>query len=169
MLPAARTVTVIGGPGYEYFNSFTGRNYPPAHPGAAAEARESGKWRIEVSPNRAERDDLFLNALQIANSSVNAPVEARLLSGMNRNAAGVQLVSAGENEVVAFAAGLPLAYELTSTEPAGHLVVDLPPLQTVTVEVNGRRVSRNKVSSQGTLFFRDTGTGKRRIAIKARD
>ena len=169
LLPAARTVTVIGGPGYEYFNSFTGRNYPPAHPGAAAEARESGKWRIEVSPNRAERDDLFLNALQIANSSVNAPVEARLLSGMNRNAAGVQLVSAGENEVVAFAAGLPLAYELTSTEPAGHLVVDLPPLQTVTVEVNGRRVSRNKVSSQGTLFFRDTGTGKRRIAIKARD
>jgi hypothetical protein len=165
LLPAAHTVTAIGGPGYEYFNSFTGKNYPPARLEAASEARESGKWRIEVSPDQPERADVFLNAFQIADASVQGPVEARLLSGTK----GVQFVSAGEDDVVAFGDRLPLTYKLTSIAPARHLVVDLPALETVTVQVNGRRVSRSKVSAQGTLMFQDKGTGKRRIAITARD
>jgi hypothetical protein len=165
LLPAAHTVTAIGGPGFEYFNAFTGRNYPPAHPGAAAEAREPGKWRIEVAPVRAARDDLFLHAFQMADAAVNEPVAATLLSG----AAGVEFASAGEHEVVAFADALPLDYELTSAAPAAHLVLDLPALRAVAIQVNGQPLRRAKVSAQGTLSFRDTGTGRRRIAITARD
>lgn len=165
LLPAAHTVTATGGPGYEYFNSFTGKNYPPAHPGAAAEARESGRWRIEVAPKRAKAADVFLNAFQIADGTAQRPVETKLLSG----AEGVQFVSTSEDAILAFGDHLPIAYELTSSVPARHLAVGLPPGRAVTIEVNGRTVRRATTTSEGTLAFRDTGTGRRRIAISARN
>jgi hypothetical protein len=168
LLPADHTVTAIGGPGYEYFNSFNGRNYPPAHPAAAAEARESGRWRIEVAPNRAQRDDEFLNAFQISGPEVKDPAEVRRLSDIDGRIQGVQFSGASENHVVLFAgrAVLPMHYELTSTRTAEHLVVELPALRRVTIEVNGKRIARARTSGQGTLMFGDGARGRRTITIR---
>jgi len=168
LLPADHTVTVVGGPGYEYFNSFNGRNYPPAHPSAAAEARESGRWRIEVAPNRAERDDEFLHAFQIAGPKVKRPVEVRRLSDTSGRIPGVQFSGASENHVVLFAghAELPMRYELTSIQAAEHLVVELPTLMRVVIEVNGRRLAHSRTSAQGTLMFADGVRGRRTITIR---
>jgi hypothetical protein len=168
LLPADHTVTVIGGPGYEYFNSFNGRNYPPVHPSAAAEARESGRWRIEVAPNRAQRDDKFLHAFQIAGPEGKKPVEVRRLSDASGRISGVQFAGASEHHVVLFAenVALPMRYDLTSTLSAEHLVVEMPALLRVTIEVNGRRLARATTSAEGTLTFSDRARGRRTITIR---
>ena len=168
LLPAQHTVTVVGGAGYEYFNSFTGKNYPPANPRTAAEARESGKWRIEVAPAAAEATDRFLHAFQIADAPVKAPVETRLLSDKEGRLAGVQFASAVENQVVLFASALPITYELDSAAPAAHLLFELFPARDVTAVVNGRPIPARRVGPQGTLAFLDHGQGHRRIVIRAR-
>jgi hypothetical protein len=168
LLPADHTVSVVGGPGYEYFNSFNGRNYPPAHPSTAAEARESGRWRIEVSPNRAQRDDEFLHAFQIAGPEVKEPAEVRRISDTSGRMPGLQFTAASKNHVVLFAAkaALPMHYEVTSTGAAEHLVVELPARLRVAIEVNGKRVAHSETSAQGTLMFADGARGRRTITIR---
>jgi hypothetical protein len=69
LLPEKRTVTIIGGPGYEYFNTFDGTNTPPTIRSRANAPRESGAWRMELSPANSAADDLFLNAIQITDAS----------------------------------------------------------------------------------------------------
>jgi hypothetical protein len=165
LLPAQHTVTVVGGSGYEYFNSFTGKNYPPANPKNAAEPRESGNWRIEVAPAGAEADDQFLHAFQIADAAVTQPVETRLVSDPQDRAAGVQFASPGENQVVLFASTLPVTYELDSPQPAAHLLAGLNSRGVVTVTVNGRAMAPQAVGLQGTLTFQDHTKGRRKIVI----
>jgi Heparinase II/III-like protein len=160
LLPAPHKTTVIGGPGYEYFNLFTGVNYPPSNPAVAAESRESGKWRIEVSPELPAEEDRFLNVLQIAESGA-TPAVAKLVTGAD-GLAGAQF----SDRVVIFTAGvLPARYEVSSTNPAGHLVVQLPPLTDVTVHINGVSLGTQKVNAQGVLSFQDRGTGARRVEV----
>ena len=162
LLPAPHKTTVVGGPGYEYYNLFTGIDYPPSSPAVAAESRESGKWRIEVSPELPAEEDRFLNVLQIAGSGA-TPAEARLVTGAD-GLAGAQI----SDRVVIFTAGaLPARYEVSSSTPAGHLLVQLPPLSDVTVHINGISLGTQKVNAQGVLSFQDRGTGARRVEILA--
>jgi len=168
LLPIEHTVTVIGGPGYEYFNSFDGHNYPPAHPSAAAEARESGRWRMEVAPNRARRDDEFLHAFQISGPDGKEPAGVRRLTDASGLIPGVQFDAAPEDEVTLFAGRgvLPLRYELTSIRAVRHLIVELPARQRVTIKVNGRFLAHAMTSSQGTLTFDDHALGGRTITVR---
>ena len=69
LLPAERVITTIGGPGYEYYNAFTGRNYPVSSARLEAEIREAGRWRMEVVPDRKSVEDEFLNAIEIRDGS----------------------------------------------------------------------------------------------------
>jgi hypothetical protein len=164
LLPAERTITTVGGPGFEYFNVFTGKNYRVSDPRVAADPRESGNWRIEVAPVRPSKDDQFLHVFQ-----VQQPGEARLLRDDDNRMVGTRIL----NQIVLFASAptggpvaLPLRYQVSSTAPAGHLLVELPPLQPVVVEVNGKLLARQKVNAQGVLSFRDPGRGTRRVRIR---
>ncbi len=168
LLPARHTVTVVGGPGYEYYNSFTGKNYPPANPRTAAESREPGKWRTEVSPDVAEAASRFLHAFQIADPETKTPVETHLVSDKEGRLAGVQFASEVENQVVLFALALPITYDVDTTAPTANLLVELFPTRDVTVEVNGHQIAPRKVGPQGTLVFLDHGQGHRKIVIRAR-
>ena len=164
LLPAEHAVTVVGGPGYEYFNPFAQKNYPPSHLNTAAEPRESGRWRIEVSPDRAACEDEFLNAMQIAGPDSKGPVATRRIADASGRVQGVQF---GESNVVLFArnATLPLRYEVSSPNGLEHLLVALPPHARVTIEVNGKRVAHATASVQGTLYFSDRGRGRRTIMV----
>jgi len=162
LLPAPRKTTVVGGPAYEFFNLFTGVNYPPSNPAVAAESRESGRWRIEVAPEHQAEEDRFLNVIQIAGSD-GVPAEARLVSGTG-GLAGAQL----PDQVVIFAAGtLPVRYEVSTPAPAGHLLVQLPALTGVAIRVNGASLGTRRVNAQGVLSFQDRGKGTRRVEILA--
>lgn len=174
LLPAAHTITVVGGPGYEYFNLFTRLNYPPSNAALAADVREPGNWRIEVSPDVTSADDQFLHALQMADGSAARPVDARLLEAGEKKLAGVQFLSLPENQVVLFASGqrggapsFPLSYEISSASSARHYLAELPASKQVVVEVNGKKMPIQKVSSQGVLVFRDRSKGARKIVIRS--
>ena len=89
MIPEKRTVTIIGGPGYEYFNAFDGKNTPPVIRGRADPPREPGAWRMELSPSIPAADDVFLNAIQIADGALRQPSEMRRLADDGRRFVGV--------------------------------------------------------------------------------
>jgi len=162
LLPAPHKTTVVGGPGYEFYNLFSGIDYPPSNPAVAAESRESGKWRIEVAPELPAEEDQFLNVLQIAGSGA-TPAAARLVTG-SPGLAGAQFL----DHVVLFAAGaLPVGYQVSAATPAGHLLVQLPPLAAVAIRINGRSIGTPTVNAQGVLSFQDRGRGTRRIEIQA--
>ena len=172
LLPEDRTVTAVGGAGYEFYSLFTKTNYPVSRPAVAAEPRESGNWRIEVAPRQRARSDRFLHALQMAGGGAAMPVPSRLVSG--DRIAGVQFLAPKENQVVVFSADAngqpcapPLEYEISSTAAAVHTLVELPPDTAVAVEVNGKRLRAGGVNSQGVLSFRDPAAGTRKITIRS--
>jgi hypothetical protein len=164
LLPAEHTVICVGGPGYEFYNLFTGVNYPLARVSPASAARESGGWRIEVAPQRPSLDDQFLHVLEMRHGREARPAETRLISA--EGLAGAHVLGPRENQVVLFAASLPLTYDLTATAPSNHLLAGLAPSQNVIVEVNGRRLRALRVSPQGVLAFRDAGAGRRSVAVR---
>jgi hypothetical protein len=173
LLPEQRVVSVVGGPGYEYFNSFDGVNYPTSRPNVAGDARESGNWRIEVAPERPAADDLFLHAIQMADVSTGAPVEARTVKVLSGGLAGVHFLSRPENRIVLLSsdptggpAALPVSYEVDAGGPSRHVVTGMPPGIPAAVAVNGKRLTSVRVNGQGVLSFRDPGKGKRTITIR---
>ncbi len=174
LLPEKRTVTIIGGPGYEYFNASDGTNTPPAILSRADAPREAGAWRMELSPASAAADDLFLNAIQITSASATESEKAHLLTDEARRFAGAWIAAQPLNRVVLFAKSpIPAAraqqlrYEIDSPVESRHLLIGLAPDQKVGVRFNGGAVSVATVGAQGTLSFEDHRTGRRRIEITA--
>jgi len=166
LLPAERSVVSVGGPGYEFYNAFSGVNYPVSRAAVAAETREAGNWRIETAPSRPSLEDRFLHALEMRSGASAKPTETRRVSAAG--VTGVHFRAPRENQVVVFAetGDLPLVYEVTATAPSAQFVARLAPGQGVAVEVNGRRLRPVRVSPQGVLSFRDTGAGARRIVVR---
>ena len=175
LLPVRRNVIVVGGPDFEYFNSFQGTNYPPLLPNREHPPREAGRWRIEIAPTVRSRDDHFLNAFQILDSGVKKSANARLITDDGKKMVGVHYVAAPLDQIICFSASqnggpvsLPLRYDVSSRSPARHLHANLPPSQAVAVEVNGKLRYKGAVTDQGLLSFDDGTTGKRTIVVKAR-
>jgi hypothetical protein len=158
-------VTTIGGPGYEFFNAFTGKNYPVSTPAVAADIREAGNWRIEVAPQQPAKDDEFLHAIQIGDGGTAGPLESRLVRDMEKRASGVHVLDPRRNQVVLFSAGLPLRYRIVSNTRADHLITQLPASEKLIVKVNGKTVARTTSNAQGVLRFDDRATGTRTVTI----
>jgi hypothetical protein len=59
-----------------------------------------------------------------------------------------------------------LSYEIESHGPVRHLLTELLGLNLVEVEVNGKRLTTARISTQGVLDFRDDTVGKRTVVIK---
>jgi hypothetical protein len=162
LLPKPRSITVVGGPGYEFFNLFAKTNYPPSNPAVAAESREAGKWRIEIAPATASKADTFLNVLEIGGSGAQ-PSPADSITGEG-GVAGARF----RDQAVVFAAGqLPVRYRVTSPAALDHLLVNLPAQAEVTILVDGKLLGRQKVSEQGVLRFDDRAKAARRVEVRA--
>jgi hypothetical protein len=160
LLPLKREITTVGGPGFEFYNTFDGVNYPLSRNDPNAVVRESGNWRIEVAPSEPSKDDLFLNVLEIG---AQKPVPATLVSseGLVGAQIGSSIVLFGRNGTTA----LPVRYEVSQTGPATHYVMGFPSNQPVTVRVNGK-ARKAKTSTEGVLVLEDKGKGKRKIEIE---
>ena len=86
LLPADACIVKVGGPGREFWAS--GKNWemdPAFKKSAEAQAKKIGigpyfgKWRMEVSPAAAAKEDRFLHVLTAAGTSRTAPVRAELV------------------------------------------------------------------------------------------
>jgi len=173
LLPEKRTVTIVGGPGYEYFNTFNGTNTPPTARGRNNAPRESGAWRMELTPANSAADDLFLNAIQITDASETEMAEARLLTDVAQRFVGAWFAAQPLNRVVLFAKNptpaadaLPLRYEIDSPAESRHLLIGLAPNQRVSIRFNGGPISAATTGAQGTLSFADHRTGRRIIEVR---
>ncbi len=167
LLPEHPAITTVGGAGYEYFNAFTGKNYPVSNPAVAADVREPGKWRMEVSPAEPAASDRFLHSIQIGDGGMR-PRAARLVRDADGLAVGAHLVAPDRNQVVMFGGHLPLRYEIETSAPAKHLIAELPPLADVVIEAGGRTLAHAKVNAQGVLRFDDAQAGKHAITVRRR-
>jgi hypothetical protein len=168
LLPEKRIITVVGGPGFEYFNAFTGLNYPPENPARANAPREAGNWRIEVSPADNSTEDVFLNTFQFSRG-----LEVRTLAADSPGWTGVEI----PGHVLVFSrevdgsASLPLRYRADASGPSGHLVFNLPPRAELIIRVNGKTIPARATPS-GILKFEDRGqtpaTGFKVIEISSK-
>lgn len=172
LLPVERSITTVGGEGFEYYNRFTEKNYPVADTRVTASIREAGAWRMEVAPVRKARDDQFLHVLQFPAPANGAARQASLVRDTAGHATGVYLQRDGRAEVVLFssaAAGgpisLPLEYRVTTSSAASHLVTELPPAAEVLIRINGGAATRRQVNGQGVLQFDDSGSGARMVTV----
>lgn len=69
MLPAEPVIENVGGEGHESY--VNGKNYPNEDTGT--NDNEQCDWRLEISPKKAARDDLFLNAMYVTDSDKELP------------------------------------------------------------------------------------------------
>ncbi|MGL4293043.1 MAG: heparin/heparin-sulfate lyase HepB, partial [Bacteroidales bacterium] len=95
LLPAIEdaAITPVGGEGKEFW--VFGTNYKNDNPNDVA--RESGDWRVEVSPKNPAAENLFLNVIQVADNSQKELHKARMIDG--GRVVGVEIA----NRIVTFA------------------------------------------------------------------
>ncbi len=174
LLPAERTAAIIGGPGFEYYDAFRGRNYPPSRPGVVSEPREAGRWRLEVAPAESSRESRFLHVLEMAAGPAREPAGARRLSDETGKLTGALIASGAAEYAVLFAAGqhggpvkLPVRYKLEPAAGVSHLLVEMRPNQRVSVHINGMHRLNETVNAEGVLFFETPEKAPFEVVIRA--
>lgn len=176
LLPARRTISVIGGPGYEYYNRFSKMNFPPEKPFIAN--REAGHWRMEVSARDRKEATAFLHAFEISGADKKAMTPVKYIRSDDGKMEGAFFQSDTDPYLVCFSSSLdtrghnfqkapfPVNYRIRSSAAMTHILVELEPLKRVTVYVNDRNIGTFQTSTAGVLVFKDTGTGTRKIKIQ---
>ncbi|MPY90995.1 MAG: hypothetical protein GEU99_24170 [Luteitalea sp.] len=176
LLPGERTVSIIGGPGYEYYNRFARKDFPPEK--AAAPERESGHWRMEVSPSEPTARTVFLHAMQITDVDRKEMVPTRYLRSTDGRMEGALFSSPKVQYVALFSASLdergdtfqraelPIVYQLDAVARTTHVLVELQPGLEVGVSVNGSTLGTYRTTQGGVLSFDDLGLGTRSVRIE---
>ncbi|NLF68695.1 MAG: hypothetical protein GX575_06515 [Candidatus Anammoximicrobium sp.] len=98
-LPADAALSVVGGPGKEFWAA--GRNWEIQAPRLTAEQRAlMGQWRVEVTPGQPRSADLFLHVIEVGDQTRRQmrPVEVMQQEGL----AGVRLAAGGEDWEIMF-------------------------------------------------------------------
>lgn len=177
LLPENRNITLVGGPGYEYYNRFANKNFPNANP--FDPVIEPGSWRMETGTAIPEKTTSFLHALEITGSDRQHMVETRYLETTGSDMAGVLFLSKDVQYVVLFGkstdpevlsfpgTGRSAEYRVTTTAPTRHVLAEMAPHTTVKVVINGEDTGTFETSGAGVLFFEDKGLGERNILIVA--
>ena len=175
LLPEKRTISIIGGPGYEYFNRFAKLNFPPEK--AFILNRESGNWRMEVSPKKPVTATAFLHAFEISDSNKKM-VPTEYIKSEDGKMEGVLFQSKQNPYLVLFSSSLdsrghifqnahfPLTYKIKTSAQASHILVELESDKKVNVFVNNKSLGTFHTSKAGTLVFKDQGSGVRKVLIK---
>lgn len=175
MLPENRNITLVGGPGYEYYNRFADKNFPNSSP--FDPVIEPGSWRMETGTAIPEKTTSFLHALEITGSDRQQMVETKYLETKKEDMAGVLFLSKDVHYVVLFGkskegeeqsfhrTGRPAEYRVTTTAPASHVLVEMAPHSKVKVVINGKDTGTFQTSGAGVLFFEDKGLGIRNIVV----
>jgi heparinase II/III-like protein/uncharacterized protein DUF4962 len=104
MLPKDIEIEKVGGPGHEF--EVDGVNHNKAQKGKTIQPNpvsgpsEPGSWRIEISPKKAQKDDLFLNVLYACDAKTSEiPKVERLESD---SMAGAVIEDSAINRIVLF-------------------------------------------------------------------
>jgi|CXWL01.1.fsa_nt_gi heparin/heparan-sulfate lyase len=77
LLPAQARIAMIGGPGREFWIESAQKNFATSK----AKPAEPGAWRVEVSPSRPRKDDLFLHVLTVMDGEVATGPDVHRIEG----------------------------------------------------------------------------------------
>ena len=111
ILPETAELSKIGGPGRQFWSG--GRNWPlPQGYRTPDSTRLLGQWRVEISPRRANEDDLFLHLIQVGDRSLQEMAQSELVKKDNR--AGVRFATGQTECEVLFGTG---------GAPSGHIII----------------------------------------------
>ncbi|QNF33514.1 heparinase II/III family protein [Adhaeribacter swui] len=177
LMPTKRAISIIGGPGYEYYNRFAKKNFPPEKP--FLQNRESGNWRMEVSPVKPGTSTAFLHAFQISDSSKKEMIATEYLRTPDGKLEGALFRSEQNPYLVMFSSSLdakgheqqtvnfPLKYKVKAKTPVNHVLAELAPNKKVKLIINNKNKGTFQTSSAGVLYFNDESDGVRRIRILA--
>ncbi len=121
--PANAEITKVGGPGKEFW--VFGKNFenkPLSNP----DRFEMGAWRVELSPRKASKEDLFLNVMQVTDRGNDRLLEVEKI--VSEHLVGLKIAE----RVVLFnkdgtSTNRPVSWELTGGGTFKYLVTDLGP------------------------------------------
>jgi hypothetical protein len=160
LYPTNATLTLVGGPGKEYW--VDGTNYPPT-----TTQFEPGAWRLEVSPATGSKTDQLLHVLFVddAGATPVSQTEAVLVEGDSAVGGAV----AGWVVVFPKAPGkvASLAYSLGSTGKAKHLVTGLTPGASVSFLVNGAKQGEASVGPGGCAVLELTASAGATVTVSS--
>jgi hypothetical protein len=176
ILPKQKTITIIGGPGYEYYSRFVKKNFAPERPFLAN--REAGNWRMDVSAKQPTTAMAFMHAFEITASDKKVMVPAEYIKSAVGTMEGTIFRSKENPYVVLFSssldsrgdkvqrARLPITYKLINTGHTNHVLVELEPNKKVKVIINNKVIGTLQTTAAGVLTFKDKGAGTRTIQLK---
>lgn len=177
LLPASRDISVIGGPGFEYYNRFANLNFPNSRPFDAI--IEPGSWRMETSTAKTETNTVFLHTIEITDADKKEPVATEYIVTNGKKMEGAYILSGNKHYVVMFSQSsggkgnnsgniqLPVDYKLKSTAPTSHILTELEPGKRVKISINNKDYGRFQTTGAGILIFEDKEAGNRNIKIVA--
>ncbi len=125
LLPKSASLSLVGGPGREYWASGKNWSLSPKYVAAAKAKAEKlgvsthfGNWRLEVSPAEPSRSDRFLHVLTAADVALTKPIRATLVQ--EGTCDGVLIEDAGSTVKILFermgAVGASVDGEMLKTE-----------------------------------------------------
>jgi hypothetical protein len=169
LLPAAHTTCKIGGADYDYWSD--GANRDDGASSHETGYAEPGTWRVEVVPDSAQSDDLFLHALYITTTSASAMPAVSVLSTSGGEMLGAHVQEPGRERVTLFSAAMDGAlvtggvqYDVTSGGECGHLLTGV--LSDTVYRVAAGAAMRDVTSSaEHTLYFTTTQSGALPVSV----
>ena len=164
--PHDRDIETIGGPGKEYW--VFGQNLPNDQEPRRQErsSMELGSWRIQVSPKKASKEDLFLNVMQVTDwrSGRTFPVE-RIEAGPM---VGCRIGGPKCDWIVLFrrdshCGNTPVSVDVPGRQPCRILLTDLDSGPWQAIRSGEETVSLQVSNETAAAWFQGNG-GKWRIA-----
>jgi hypothetical protein len=158
LAPKEATLTLIGGPGKEFW--VNGANYPPSR--APRGKEQPGAWRVEVSPVKKSAADKFLHVLFPTDAGSVAPKEppAFALGGMQGCIVGDWIIFFESGNAVE-----TLAYD-AALATSRHLISGAAPLAKYDLYVDGDFQDTLTASFAGVLRFDLDAPGRVRLEPK---
>lgn len=125
LLPEGATLAAVGGPGKEFWAA--GRNWDLVAPRLQPEHRAMmGQWRVEVTPGKPSREDVFLHVIEVGDQKLAAGEDSQLIR--DERDCGVRLKTDGGAWEVTFATSGELSGRLRRTGGRGELDIVLAPV-----------------------------------------
>lgn len=176
LLPSNATVYCSGGPGYEFFNRQTGRNFDPDPQSADAmrhPVREAGNYRVDIGERDLVTRSRILTAISLGTTGMGECQAAcvRSLYGRmdgahwQRGSRDYIVMMPGLNSDMGAPVLSPADYSVTTSQPALHVLCGLPFGTPFRIGINGKTVQTAVSSPHGVLCFTDEGVGDRRVVV----
>jgi len=114
LLPEKPDVRIVGGPGNEFrtgeVNWAIDTKLPNGRKLSDDELRMIGQWRVEVSPSKPRKEDVFLHVIEVGSESLKRMVDIDLIQGEGK--AGVRFRANGRDFEITFATRDELAGDI---------------------------------------------------------